>query len=114
MASWLIRMDSSSGKSRVIRRAICSGLHAVTQARSPRWGLLRAFHCVPAGPAATWPSAPRTTPESLSWTYWRSLSLLTSLAVFGGLARALSRYLKYVVAQLIVELWRWISVGALV
>ena len=27
---------------------------------------------------------------------------------------ALSRYLKYVVAQLIVELWRWISVGALV
>jgi hypothetical protein len=28
--------------------------------------------------------------------------------------KALSRYLKYVVAQLIVELWRWISVGALV
>ena len=28
--------------------------------------------------------------------------------------RALSRYLKYIVAQLIVELWRWISVGALV
>ena len=27
---------------------------------------------------------------------------------------ALSRYLKYVVAQLMVELWRWISVGALV
>src|SRR6476646_6173334 len=49
MASWLIHMDSSSGKSRVIRRAICSGLHAVTQARSPRWGLLRAFHCA-AGP----------------------------------------------------------------
>jgi hypothetical protein len=27
--------------------------------------------------------------------------------------KALSRYLKYVVALLIVELWRWISVGAL-
>ena len=31
-----------------------------------------------------------------------------------SMAGALSRYLKYVVAQLIVELWRWISVGALV
>ena len=31
-----------------------------------------------------------------------------------GVGRALSRYLKYIVAQLIVELWRWISVGALV
>ena len=29
-----------------------------------------------------------------------------------AVGRALSRYLKCVVAQLIVELWRWISVGA--
>jgi hypothetical protein len=43
MASWLICMDSSAGKSIVHLWAIYSGLHAVTQARSPRWGLLRPF-----------------------------------------------------------------------
>src|SRR5680860_639950 len=38
MASWLILMDASSGKSTFRRREICSGLHPCTQRRSPRCG----------------------------------------------------------------------------
>lgn len=41
MASWLMRMDASSGKSVLSRFAICSGLHAFAHRRSPRCGLLR-------------------------------------------------------------------------
>jgi hypothetical protein len=34
IAPWLIRKDTSSGTSTASRFAICSGLHAVTHARS--------------------------------------------------------------------------------
>ena len=56
MASWLIRMDSSLGKSTLRRLEICSGLQAFTQRRSARWGLPFPFHFGPGGPISR-PSA---------------------------------------------------------
>ena len=44
MASWLIRIDLSSGKSRGRRRAICSGLHARAHRRGCRRPCRRPFH----------------------------------------------------------------------
>src|SRR3954449_2152630 len=44
MASWLMRMVSSSGKSSRKRRAICSGLHAVAHRRCCRRPCRRPFH----------------------------------------------------------------------
>src|SRR5579884_596247 len=86
MASWLIRMHSSSGKSTGSRLAICSGLHACTHLRSRRWGLLMPFHFGPGGPTIR-PSGARTTPESRSCTYSRNRSLVAILAIFGRRAR---------------------------
>src|SRR5665648_435193 len=76
-------MDSSSGKSIGRRLAICSGLHARAHRRSWRRGLFRPFHGAGAGPATATPSGRRTCPARRSWTYSRSRSLTTSLAVFG-------------------------------
>jgi hypothetical protein len=44
----------------------------------------------------------------------RCAMVRTLRAELGTEHGSLSRYLKYVVAQVIMELWRWISVGALV
>src|SRR5665648_250308 len=76
-------MDSSSGKSIGRRLAICSGLHARAHRRSWRLAWLRPFHRGAAGPGTTTPSGRRTCPARRSWTYSRSRSLTTSLAVFG-------------------------------
>src|SRR5665648_894520 len=76
-------MDSSSGKSIGRRLAICSGLHARAHRRSWRLAWLRPFHRGAAGPGTATPSGRRTCPARRSWTYSRSRSLTTSLAVFG-------------------------------
>ncbi len=86
MASWLIRIDGSSGKSTRSLLAICSGLQPCTQRRSPRCGLLRPLHFGPGGPTAR-PPPPRTTPDSRSCTYAQSCSFAASLATLGRWAR---------------------------
>src|SRR5665648_167834 len=78
-----MRMDSSSGKSTGSRCAICSGLHDLAQRRSCRLAWLRPFQRGATGPDTTTPSGRRTCPTRRSWTYSRSRSLATSLAVFG-------------------------------
>src|SRR5665647_2663550 len=78
-----MRMDSSSGKSTSSRCAICSGLHDLAQRRSCRLAWLRPFQRGATGPDTTTPSGRRTCPTRRSWTYSRSRSLATSLAVFG-------------------------------
>src|SRR5665647_1845701 len=78
-----MRMDSSSGKSTSSRCAICSGLHDLAQRRSCRLARLRPFQRGATGPDTTTPSGRRTCPTRRSWTYSRSRSLATSLAVFG-------------------------------
>ena len=82
MASWLIRMVLSSGKSTTRRRAICSGLHALAHRRSFRWPCRRPFHGT-AGPGTKMPFAAATSPASLSSTYMRRAGFSASLANFG-------------------------------
>src|SRR3954469_9425496 len=82
MASWLMRMVSSSGKSSRRRRAICSGLHAVAHRRSCRRPRRRPFHGT-TGPRTAAPFGAMMTPASRSCTYRRSGSLIASLAAFG-------------------------------
>src|SRR3954449_6728462 len=82
MASGLMRMVSSSGKSSRKRRAICSGLHAVAQRRSCRRPCRRPFHGT-TGPCTAAPFGATTIPASRSCTYRRSGSLIASLADFG-------------------------------
>src|SRR4051812_41388015 len=82
MASWLMRMVSSSGKSSRKRRAICSGLQAVAQRRSCRRPCRRPFHGT-TGPRTAAPFGAMMTPASRSCTYRRSGSLIASLAAFG-------------------------------
>src|SRR3954451_756213 len=82
MASGLMRMVSSSGKSSRKRRAICSGLQAVAQRRSCRRPRRRPFHGT-TGPCTAAPFGAITRPASRSCTYRRSGSLIASLAGLG-------------------------------
>src|SRR5215213_3529623 len=82
MASGLMRMVSSSGKSSRKRRAICSGLQAVAQRRSCRRPRRRPFHGT-TGPRTAAPFGAMMRPASRSCTYRRSGSLIASLADFG-------------------------------
>src|SRR5258707_14160904 len=82
MASWLIRIVSSSGKSIGKRRAICSGLHALAHRRFCRWPSRRFFQDT-AGPVTGMPLGATTMPANLSSTYVRKVALRASLAGFG-------------------------------
>ena len=65
MASWLMRMVVSSGKSIGRRRAICSGLQALAHRRSCRGPCRRPFQAT-AGPGTGTPLGATTTPANLS------------------------------------------------
>lgn len=80
-----MRMDSSSGKSTLRRCEICSGLHAIAHRRSCRCGLFRPFHASGQS-TTTLPSGRRTPFTRRSWTYSRSLALVTNFAFFGRFA----------------------------
>src|SRR6476661_4847251 len=82
MASWLIRIVSSSGKSIGKRRAICSGLHALAHRRFCRWPSRRFFQDT-AGPVTGMPLGATTMPANLSSTYVRKVALRASLAGLG-------------------------------
>src|SRR3954463_5794383 len=82
MASWLIRIASSPGKSSRSRREICCGLHALAQRRCCRRPWRRPFQ-VTAGPATAAPPGTRTAPASRSRTYARSAGFVASFAGFG-------------------------------
>src|SRR5438445_3785013 len=82
MASWLIRIDSSSGKSRGRRRAICSGLHARAHRRGCRRPCRRPFH-VTTGLGTIAPLGAMITPASRSCTYCRNWGLMAILAGLG-------------------------------
>src|SRR4051794_18792154 len=85
MASWLIRIASSPGKSSRSRREICCGLHALAQRRCCRRPWRRPFQ-VTAGPATAAPPGATTAPASRSRTYARSAGFVASLAGFGRCA----------------------------
>src|SRR5216684_5169160 len=82
MASWLMRMESSSGKSRGRRRAICSGLHARAHRRGCRRPCRRPFHGT-TGLRTIAPLGAMTMPANRSCTYRRSFALTASFAGFG-------------------------------
>src|SRR5216683_2761336 len=87
MASWLMRMESSSGKSRGRRRAICSGLHARAHRRGCRGPCRRPFHVTTGlGPRA--PLGAMIAPANRSCTYRCSSVLIAS---FAGLGRRAAR-----------------------
>src|SRR5215213_8921730 len=77
-----MRMSASSGQSTTSRRLICSGLQAVAQRRSARWGLFKPFQVV-GGPAAIVPSGRCNCPLSRVWTYSCSRGLLASFRRLG-------------------------------
>src|SRR5215207_6409989 len=82
MASWLIRIAPSPGKSSCSRREICCGLHALAQRRGCRGPCRRPFHNT-AGPGTAAPPGAVTAPASRSCTYARSAGRVTSFAGFG-------------------------------
>src|SRR3954467_11447365 len=82
MASWLIRIVPSPGKSSRRRREICRGLHALAQRRCCRRPWRRPFQ-VTAGPAAAAPPGAATAPANRSRTYARSAEFVASFAGFG-------------------------------
>src|SRR3954452_22770496 len=82
MASWLIRIVPSPGKSSRRRREICRGLHALAQRRCCRRPWRRPFQ-VTAGPAAAAPPGAATAPAHRSRTYARSAEFVASFAGFG-------------------------------
>src|SRR5215212_7569152 len=82
MASWLMRMVSSSGKSSRSRRAICSGLHALAHRRGCRRPCRRPFQGT-TGPRTAALPGPPTSPASLSCTYRRSAAFTASFVGFG-------------------------------
>src|SRR5689334_12899077 len=82
MASWLIRIVSSPGKSSRSRREICCGPHALAQRRCCRRPWRRPFR-VTAGPATAAPPGATTAPASRSRTYARSAGFVASFAGFG-------------------------------
>src|SRR6185437_1666816 len=87
MASWLMRMVSSSGKSSRRRRAICSGLHALAHRRGCRRPCRRPFQGT-TGPRTAALPGPPTSPASLSCTYPCSAAFTAS---FAGLGRRAAR-----------------------
>src|SRR6266480_81922 len=87
MASWLIRIASSSGKSRGRRRAICSGLHARAHRRGCRRPCRRPFH-VTTGLGTVAPLGAMIAPANRSCTYRCSSVLVAS---FAGLGRRAAR-----------------------
>src|SRR5690349_15388787 len=82
MASWLIRIASSPGKSSRSRREICCGLHALAQRRCCRRPWRRPLQGT-AGPATAAPPGATTAPASRSRTYARSAGFVASFAGFG-------------------------------
>src|SRR5829696_3340620 len=82
MASWLMHMVSSPGKSRRRRRAICSGLHALAHRRCCRRPCRRPFQAT-AGPTTAAPPGVATAPDRRSCTYVRSAAVVASFALFG-------------------------------
>src|SRR4051812_29589503 len=82
MASGLMRMVSSSGKSSRKRRAICSGLHALAHRRGCRRPCRRPFQGTTRPRTAALPEPP-TSPASLSRTYPRRAAFTASFAGFG-------------------------------
>src|SRR5215210_1102149 len=82
MASWLIRIAPSPGKSSCSRREICCGLHALAQRRGCRGPCRRPFHNT-AGPGTAAPPGAATAPASRSCTYALSAGCVTSFAGFG-------------------------------
>jgi hypothetical protein len=82
MASWLIRIASSPGKSSRSRLEICCGLHAIAQRRCCRRPWRRPFQTT-AGPATAAPPGATTAPASRSCTYVRSAGFVASFAGFG-------------------------------
>src|SRR5262245_24344737 len=87
MASWLTRIDSSSGKSRGRRRAICSGLHARAHRRGCRCPCRRPFHAT-TGRGTIAPLGAMITPANRSCTYRCRVALTAS---FAGLGRRAAR-----------------------
>src|SRR4051794_5678742 len=87
MASWLMRMVSSSGKSTGRRRAICSGLQALAHCRSFRGPCRRPFQDT-AGPGTAAPLGATITPASRSSTEVRKAAFSAS---FAGLGRRAAR-----------------------
>src|SRR5262245_12115055 len=77
-----MRIDSSSGKSRGRRRAICSGLQARAHRRAWRRPRRRPVHGTP-GRRTIAPLGARTRPANRSCTYPRSGAFTASLAAFG-------------------------------
>src|SRR5918993_1156840 len=82
MASWLMRMVVSSGKSIGKRWAICSGLQALAHRRSCRWPCRRPFQAT-AGPGMGAAPGATTTPANLSSTEVRKVALRASFVGFG-------------------------------
>src|SRR3954471_13453234 len=82
MASWLIRIVPSPGKSSRRRREICRGLHALAQRRCCRRPWRRPFQ-VTAGPAAAAPPGAAMAPANRSRTYARRAEFVASFAGFG-------------------------------
>src|SRR3954453_17600917 len=82
MASWLMRIVSSPGKSSRNRWAICCGLHALAHCRFFRRPCPRPFQGT-IGPQTAAPPEVATTPASRSCTYVGSAALTASFAGFG-------------------------------
>ena len=82
MASWLIRIAPSPGKSSRRRREICCGLQAHAHRRGCLGPCRRPFHGT-AGPGTAAPPGGITAPASRSCTYALSAGCVTSFAGFG-------------------------------
>src|SRR5215470_12097898 len=82
MASWLMRIDASSGKSCGRRRAICSGLHARAHRRGWRAPCRRPVHGT-TGLGTMVPLGAMTPPSNRSCTYCCSSAFTASFAGFG-------------------------------
>src|SRR3954469_9936552 len=82
MASWLMPIVSSPGKSSRNRWAICCGLHALAHCRFFRRPCPRPFQGT-IGPQTAAPPEVATTPASRSCTYVCSAALTASFAGFG-------------------------------
>src|SRR3954465_1142348 len=85
MASWLMRMVSSSGKSTGRGRGTCSGRHALAHCRSFRGPCRRPFQDT-AGPGTAAPLGATITPASRSSTEVRKAAFSASFASLGGRA----------------------------
>src|SRR3954449_10657257 len=84
MASWLMRIVSSPGKSSRNRWAICSGLHALAHCRFFRCPCRRPFQGT-TGPRTAAPPEVATTPASRSCTYVCSAALVVHPLSYCGI-----------------------------